>query len=71
MQLLRTYPNLRNGRDYPFARGGERSVARGYTKAVRQARRLVYVEDQYFWGDDVADTFLPALRDTPTCGWSW
>ncbi len=65
VQLLRTYPNLRHGRDYPFARGGERSVARGYTKAVRQARRLVYVEDQYFWGDDVAATFLPALRDHP------
>jgi hypothetical protein len=31
VQLLRTYPNLRRGRDYPFARGGERSVARGYT----------------------------------------
>jgi phosphatidylserine/phosphatidylglycerophosphate/cardiolipin synthase-like enzyme len=40
-------------------------VARGYTKAVRRARRLVYVEDQYFWGDDVADTFLPALREHP------
>ena len=65
VQLLRTYPNLRHGRDYPFARGGERSVARGYTKAVRQARRLVYVEDQYFWGDDVAGTFLPALREHP------
>ena len=34
VQLLRTYPNLRYGRDYPFARGGERSVARGYAKAV-------------------------------------
>ncbi len=33
VQLLRTYPNLRHGRDYPFARGGERSVARGYSKA--------------------------------------
>ncbi len=63
VQLLRTYPNLRHGHDYPFARGGERSVARGYTKAVRQGCRLVYVEDQYFWGDGVAETFLPALRE--------
>ena len=38
VQLLRTYPNLRRGRDYAFARGGERSVARGYTKAVERAR---------------------------------
>ncbi len=65
VQLLRTYPNLRNGRDFPFARGGERSVARGYTKAITRARGLVYVEDQYFWGHDVADPFLVALRDHP------
>ena len=65
VQLLRTYPNLRHGRDYPFARGGERSVARGYSKAITQARRLVYVEDQYFWGHDVADPFLAALREQP------
>ena len=65
VQLLRTYPNLRHGRDYPFARGGERSVARGYSKAVARAERIVYVEDQYFWGHDVADIFAPTLRDHP------
>ncbi len=65
VQLLRTYPNLRHGRDYPFARGGERSVARGYTKAVMQARRLIYVEDQYLWGHHVADVFTRALRENP------
>ena len=62
VQLLRTYPNLRQGRDYPFARGGERSVARGYTKAVERARRLIYVEDQYLWGDHVGNVFVEALR---------
>jgi len=65
VQLLRTYPNLSNGRDFPFARGGERSVARGYTKAIGLARGLVYVEDQYFWGHDVAEPFIAALRDRP------
>jgi phosphatidylserine/phosphatidylglycerophosphate/cardiolipin synthase-like enzyme len=65
VQLLRTYPNLRHGRDYPFARGGERSVARGYSKAVARAERIVYVEDQYFWGHDVAEVFAPTLRDHP------
>ncbi|MBJ7359610.1 MAG: phospholipase [Nocardioides sp.] len=65
VQLLRTYPNLRHGRDYEFARGGERSVARGYTKAVRRARSLVYVEDQYLWGHHVGDVFTQALRDHP------
>jgi phosphatidylserine/phosphatidylglycerophosphate/cardiolipin synthase-like enzyme len=65
VQLLRTYPNLRHGRDYPYARGGERSVARGYSKAVKRARRLVYVEDQYLWGHHVANVFAEALRREP------
>jgi phosphatidylserine/phosphatidylglycerophosphate/cardiolipin synthase-like enzyme len=65
VQLLRTYPNLRQGRDYPFARGGERSVARGYSKALERAQRLVYVEDQYLWGHHVGDVFTEALRREP------
>jgi phosphatidylserine/phosphatidylglycerophosphate/cardiolipin synthase-like enzyme len=65
VQLLRTYPNLRHGRDYEFARGGERSVARGYTKAVGLARSLVYVEDQFLWGHHIGDVFTQALRDHP------
>jgi phosphatidylserine/phosphatidylglycerophosphate/cardiolipin synthase-like enzyme len=65
VQLLRTYPNLRRGRDYEFARGGERSVARGYTKAVGLARSLIYVEDQFLWGHHIGDVFTQALRDHP------
>ena len=63
VQLLRTYPNLRRGRDYPFARGGERSVARGYSKAVTRARKLIYIEDQYLWGQHVGDVFTEALHE--------
>ncbi|MBF4770210.1 phospholipase [Nocardioides agariphilus] len=65
VQLLRTYPNLRQARDYPFAPGGERSVALGYAKAAGLARRLIYVEDQYFWGNEIAATFLDPLVDNP------
>ena len=65
VQLLRTYPNLRHGRDYPFARGGERSVARGYSKALRRARRLIYIEDQYLWGQQIGAVFTEALRSQP------
>jgi phosphatidylserine/phosphatidylglycerophosphate/cardiolipin synthase-like enzyme len=65
VQLLRTYPNLRHGRDYPFARGGERSVARGYTKTLARARDLVYLEDQYVWGRHIGDLFTDALRRNP------
>jgi phosphatidylserine/phosphatidylglycerophosphate/cardiolipin synthase-like enzyme len=62
VQLLRTYPNLRHGRDYPFARGGERSVARGYSKSLLKARDLVYLEDQYVWGNEVGEIFTETLR---------
>lgn len=65
VQLLRTYPNLRHGRDYPFARGGERSVARGYSRALERARKLVYIEDQYLWSDDVAEHFRETLSKSP------
>lgn len=65
VQLLRTYPQLTARRDYPFAPGGERSVARGYTKVVRQARQLIYVEDQFLWGRHVGEMFGQALERNP------
>ena len=63
VQLLRTYPNRAPG--YGFAPQGERSVARGYTKAIGRARRLVYLEDQYLWSRQVARVFVEALRRDP------
>ncbi|MEH1017059.1 phospholipase D-like domain-containing protein [Micromonospora sp. CPCC 206060] len=63
VQVLRTYPAVRPR--YPFAPQGERTVARGYTKAIRRARRLIYLEDQYLWSTEVARLFADALRDNP------
>jgi phosphatidylserine/phosphatidylglycerophosphate/cardiolipin synthase-like enzyme len=63
LQLLRTYPRRAGG--YPFAPDGERSVARAYIKAVRQARHLIYVEDQYLWSPAVAALFTRALQRNP------
>ena len=63
VQPLRTYPDAHF--DFSFAPHGERSIARGYTKAVKRARRLIYVEDQYLWSKQVADLFASALRDNP------
>ncbi|MEU7552848.1 phospholipase D family protein [Streptomyces sp. NPDC044571] len=64
VQVLRTYPN-RLLRGYPFAPDGERSIARGYLKALKRAKALVYVEDQYLWSPSVVDAFARALRDNP------
>ena len=63
VQLLRTYPRRAGG--YSFAPRGERSVARGYTKAINQARHLIYIEDQYLWSPEVAATFATALGKHP------
>lgn len=63
VQILRTYPAKRPA--HPFAPDGERSIARAYSRAFSRARRLVYVEDQYFWSDVVADALAEALRREP------
>lgn len=63
VQTLRSYPKIRPA--YDFAPDGERSIARGYTKAVKRARRLVYLEDQYLWSAEVAQLFADALEANP------
>lgn len=63
VQVLRTYPDAHF--EYDFAPHGERSVARGYTKAVARARRLIYLEDQYLWSMQVAHLFADALVRNP------
>ena len=63
VQVLRTYARRHGG--YPFAPDGERSVARGLGKAIRRARRLIYLEDQFLWSTDVAHVFADALLANP------
>jgi phosphatidylserine/phosphatidylglycerophosphate/cardiolipin synthase-like enzyme len=63
IQVLRTYGRPRHG--YPFAPEGERSIARAYVKAVQRARRLIYIEDQFLWSDEVVASFAESLRAHP------
>ncbi|MCV2491052.1 phospholipase [Geodermatophilus sp. YIM 151500] len=63
VQNLRTYPAIHP--PYDFAPLGERSVARGYSKAVQRARRLIYLEDQYLWSSEVARLFAGSLEANP------
>jgi phosphatidylserine/phosphatidylglycerophosphate/cardiolipin synthase-like enzyme len=63
VQVLRTYPSIRPG--YPFAPDGERSVARGFAKALGRARRLVYLQDQYMWSPHIARLLADALVRSP------
>jgi phosphatidylserine/phosphatidylglycerophosphate/cardiolipin synthase-like enzyme len=63
VQVLRTYPARRPA--YPFARVGERSIARAYLKAFTRARKLIYIEDQYLWSPEAANAMARALRRSP------
>ncbi|MEP6972525.1 MAG: phospholipase D-like domain-containing protein [Actinomycetota bacterium] len=63
VQVLRTYPIKRP--PYPFAPEGERSIARMYSKALQRARSFIYVEDQYFWSEEIATLYEAALRREP------
>jgi phosphatidylserine/phosphatidylglycerophosphate/cardiolipin synthase-like enzyme len=62
--VLRTYGDRRGG--YPFAGDGERSIAREFRKAIKRARRLIYLEDQFLWSTEVARTFAAALIANPS-----
>jgi phosphatidylserine/phosphatidylglycerophosphate/cardiolipin synthase-like enzyme len=64
VQVLRTYARRRGG--YPFAPQGERSVARGFRKAIARARQLIYIEDQFLWSTEVAKVFAAALVANPS-----
>ncbi|GGQ07821.1 phospholipase D family protein [Streptomyces roseolilacinus] len=64
VQVLRTYPR-RLVHGYDFAPDGERSIARGYLKALRRARALIYLEDQYLWSTHVVRCFAEALAAEP------
>jgi phosphatidylserine/phosphatidylglycerophosphate/cardiolipin synthase-like enzyme len=64
VQILRTYPAILP-KGYDFAPAGERSVAHANSTAVAHARRLVYLEDQYLWSEEVGRHFGTALRENP------
>ena len=64
VQIVRTFPVI-SPKGFDFAPEGERSVMLGNTKAIAQADRLVYVEDQYLWSADVGEHFGRALRENP------
>jgi phosphatidylserine/phosphatidylglycerophosphate/cardiolipin synthase-like enzyme len=61
VQLLRTVPD----RTYGFAPRGEFTVLDGYLRALRSARSLIYLENQFLWSPEITEVLLDKLRDPP------
>ncbi|WP_199442518.1 phospholipase D-like domain-containing protein [Umezawaea beigongshangensis] len=62
VQLVRTVPE----KTYDFAPRGEFSILDSYLRALRSARRLVYLENQFLWSPEVTEVLLDKLRNPPT-----
>lgn len=60
--VLRTIPDD----TYDFAPRGEFTVLEGYLRALRSARRLIYLENQFFWSPEIAEVLIDKLADPPS-----
>ncbi|HEV2779980.1 MAG TPA: phospholipase D family protein [Actinophytocola sp.] len=60
-QLIRTIPE----RTYEFAPRGEFTLLDGYLRALRSARRLVYLENQFLWSPEITEILIDKLRRPP------
>lgn len=65
VQVLRTYactasmPRAQGG--YPFAPDGELSAYHARVRAIQRAKRLIYIEDQYFYAPQIAQLIVDRL----------
>jgi phosphatidylserine/phosphatidylglycerophosphate/cardiolipin synthase-like enzyme len=62
VQVVRTIPE----KIYQFAPRGDFRILEAYVRALRSARRLVYLESQFLWSSQVADVLADKLRHPPS-----
>jgi phosphatidylserine/phosphatidylglycerophosphate/cardiolipin synthase-like enzyme len=62
VQLLRTIPE----RIYDEMRDGAFGILESYMRALRSARRLVYLESQFFWLPEIVQLLSEKLREPPS-----
>ncbi len=62
LQVVRTVPE----KIYDFLPGGDFRILEAYTRALRSARRLVYLESQFLWSAQVIEILSAKLRRPPT-----
>jgi len=64
VQVVRTIPE----NVYGFAPNGEFGILEAYTRALREARELVYIESQFLWSPQVTEILSAKLRNPPRPG---
>jgi phosphatidylserine/phosphatidylglycerophosphate/cardiolipin synthase-like enzyme len=62
VRLVRTVPE----RNYKFATQGEFSILAAYLEALRAAKSLVYLENQFLWSPEVIAILVDLLHRPPT-----
>jgi phosphatidylserine/phosphatidylglycerophosphate/cardiolipin synthase-like enzyme len=62
VQVVRTVPE----KVYDALPRGEFSILEAYSGALRAARRLVYVENQFLWSPEIVEILTDKLRNPPT-----
>jgi len=62
VQVVRTVP----GKIYETLPDGDFSILESYTRALRSARELVYLESQFLWSPQISGILAAKLRDPPS-----
>ena len=62
LQVVRTLPE----RIYDFQPHGDFRVLEAYTRALRSARKFVYIESQFLWSSQIVDILVEKLRTPPS-----
>jgi phosphatidylserine/phosphatidylglycerophosphate/cardiolipin synthase-like enzyme len=62
LQVVRTVPE----QIYDFLPNGDFRILEAYTRALRSARTLVYLESQFLWSSQVVEILSAKLRDPPS-----
>ena len=62
VQLVRTVPE----KIYPAVPHGDFRILEAYTRALRSARSLVYLESQFLWSPHLVSILAGKLRDPPS-----
>jgi phosphatidylserine/phosphatidylglycerophosphate/cardiolipin synthase-like enzyme len=61
-QLVRTVPE----RLYDTVRRGDFRILESYTRALRSARELIYLENQFLWSSEIAEILQEKLAHPPS-----